>query len=436
MSILVGVDFSEHSREAARVGAVLARMLGTRLELIHVVDPWVSHAFTGNTERVIEPAEQQLQAERDGLARSFGVEVQTEVRLGIPDEEIARRALEVGGSLVVTSALGWRTDAHWRLGGVAERLASHTQLPFLIVRDPRPFLEWSDGKRPLRVTVGDDLSRISNAALQWLSVLRKAGPCEVLVAHVYLPVPEHRRLGLSFAREREVREVLETEVQTRVDGQVPGGAQVRVEPGLGLATESLLDIAKEQGADLIVLGTHQFGTGRRIWRGSVSHEVLSEAPTSVACVPLSASELTQPELPPVHRVLVSTDFSELGNQAIPYAYALAPEGGEVVLLTIVEISISDARTPQPPDAYPELRRQLEALVPPSSTKRGIKTTLEVVGAVEVSRAIAQTAERLGADHIVMASHGRTGALRLVLGSVAQAVLTRTHKPVTLIRPPL
>ncbi|MGA9525551.1 MAG: universal stress protein [Myxococcaceae bacterium] len=55
--------------------------------------------------------------------------------------------------------------------------------------------------------------------------------------------------------------------------------------------------------------------------------------------------------------------------------------------------------------------------------------------MEVSRAIAQAAERLGVDLIVMASHGRTGALRLVLGSVAQAVLTRTHKPVTVIRPP-
>ncbi|MGA9522723.1 MAG: universal stress protein, partial [Myxococcaceae bacterium] len=374
MSIVVGIDFSEHSRQAARVAAVLARMLGTRLELIHVIDPWIEHAFTGDLGRVTGPAEQHLQAERDALVRSFGVDVRAEVRVGIPDEEIARKALDAGSTLVVTSALGWRTEAHWRLGGIAERLARHTRVPFLTVRDPRPFLEWSEGKRPLRVMVGDDLGRISNAALQWLSVLRHAGPCEVVVAHVYLPVLEHRRLGLSFAREREVQAVLEKEVQTRVEGQVPGGAQVRVEPGLGLATESLLDVAKEQGADLIVLGTHQFGTGRRLWQGSVSQAVLREAPTSVACVPLAASALKQPEIPPVRRVLVSTDFSDLGNQAIPHAYALAPEGGEVVLLSVVEISISDARSPQAPDAYPESRRQLEALVPASAVKRGIKTT--------------------------------------------------------------
>ncbi len=434
MSIVVGIDFSGHSQEAAQVGAVLARMLGERLELVHVFDPWLSRAFTGEAARVAQPAEKKLNELRESLSRTFGSEVGAEVRVGIPDEELVRKAVESRCSLAITHALGWRTDEHWRLGGVAERLARHTQVPFLMVRDARPFLEWGEGIRPLRVTIGDDLSRVSDPALEWMSVLRRAGPCEVVLAHVYLPVPEHRRLGLSFAREREVQAILEKEAQLRAEALIPGGASVRVEPGLGLATESLLEIAREQQADVVVLGTHQYGAGRRIWGGSVSHQVLNEAPTSVVCVPLPSRGTAPIEVAPVRRVLVSTDFSELGNQAIPHAYALTPDGGEVVLLSVVEIPIAEARIPRDPDAFADVRRRLEALVPASAARRGIKTVIESAGAVEVSRAIAQTAERLGVDLICLSTHGRTGALRLVLGSVAQSVLARTHKPVTLIRP--
>ena len=190
------------------------------------------------------------------------------MRVGIPDEELVRTAADSGSSLIVTSALGWRSDARFLLGRVAEKLPRSTRVPFLMVRNRTPFLEWGEGKRPLRIVVGDDLTPLSEPALEWVSVLRRAGPCDLVLAHVYLPTVEHRRLGLSFAREREVRAVLEKELQDRVDALVPGGARVRVESGHGRPTESLLDIAREEGADLFVLGTPRSaravgsGTGR------------------------------------------------------------------------------------------------------------------------------------------------------------------------------
>ncbi|WP_269744534.1 universal stress protein [Stigmatella aurantiaca] len=49
--------------------------------------------------------------------------------------------------------------------------------------------------------------------------------------------------------------------------------------------------------------------------------------------------------------------------------------------------------------------------------------------------IAQAAERHGADLICMGTHGRTGLARAVMGSVAQAVMARSDRPVLMVRNP-
>jgi nucleotide-binding universal stress UspA family protein len=59
---------------------------------------------------------------------------------------------------------------------------------------------------------------------------------------------------------------------------------------------------------------------------------------------------------------------------------------------------------------------------------------QVVRAQSAPDAIAQLAQREHADLIAMATHGRSGLPRLVLGSVAREVVQRAHVPVLLVRP--
>jgi nucleotide-binding universal stress UspA family protein len=47
--------------------------------------------------------------------------------------------------------------------------------------------------------------------------------------------------------------------------------------------------------------------------------------------------------------------------------------------------------------------------------------------------IVEVADDLGADHVVVGSHGRKGVSRLVLGSVAESVVRRSPVPVTVVR---
>ena len=66
--------------------------------------------------------------------------------------------------------------------------------------------------------------------------------------------------------------------------------------------------------------------------------------------------------------------------------------------------------------------------------RGIETQVEVVGHREPATAICQDAERFGADLICLASLGRSGLAKMILGSVARAVMTRSHRPLLVLRP--
>jgi nucleotide-binding universal stress UspA family protein len=149
----------------------------------------------------------------------------------------------------------------------------------------------------------------------------------------------------------------------------------------------------------------------------------------------------------IERVLVTTDFSELARAAIPYAFALVARGGTVHLLHVVEPVVrpnplyahyTPGRTPTPAERaaqLAELRERLAGLVPPDARERGIATELELAEGHDVAEQVRAVAERIGADVLCMASHGRSGLARTLLGSVAEEVLHRTRRPLFVVPSP-
>jgi nucleotide-binding universal stress UspA family protein len=203
--------------------------------------------------------------------------------------------------------------------------------------------------------------------------------------------------------------------------------RLRVEVGMGRIADHLVALAAEEKADLLVVGTHQRRALGKLW--SVSHHALRLAKMSVVSVPVQAAVHGQDvELPPVRTVLVTTDFSELGDRAVAYACSLTPPGGTVRLLHVT-----------PPQMTPEqvnaLRQQLEQRVPRAAVQGGRKVEVEVAAGHDVAGIIIQAAERHCADLICMGTHGRTGMMRAVMGSVAQAVMARSDRPVVMVRAP-
>jgi nucleotide-binding universal stress UspA family protein len=144
------------------------------------------------------------------------------------------------------------------------------------------------------------------------------------------------------------------------------------------------------------------------------------------------------------RILVATDGSKLSNLAVDHALELADlTGAEVIALKVV---------PRYPQTYFEggmgmavaeaarIEKQWneEALATVNAVKsagqlRDVKVKAVTVKSDLIAEAVIAAAKRNKCDLIVMASHGRRGIKRLLLGSETQQVLTHSHVPVLVLR---
>jgi nucleotide-binding universal stress UspA family protein len=144
------------------------------------------------------------------------------------------------------------------------------------------------------------------------------------------------------------------------------------------------------------------------------------------------------------RILVATDGSKLSQKAVDHALSLADlTGAEVVALKVVPRypqSYFEGGVALPASEVARVEKQWhdEAMATVTAIKSaGQKLEVKVKPVTAkgdlVSEAIIGTAKRQKCDLIVMASHGRRGIKRLLLGSETQQVLTHSHVPVLVLR---
>jgi nucleotide-binding universal stress UspA family protein len=429
MPIVCATNFSDEAQVAANTAALLARKAGEPLWLVHVLLPDSVRAFG---KPFLEAAEAALGDEAKRLEQ-LGTQVQRSLLTGEPASALQDFATKQGATLVVTAAPSHETP-FLGLGGTVDRLAQSLEVPLFIARDVPGLEAWGRGERTLRVMLGVDRSLPFEAARNWVKALRRFGPVEVVGGRIFWAQEEAVRLGLEHPLgfgdvTPELRQALEREAAALVEPLAEGGqpVRVRVEVGMGRIADHLVALAAEERVDLLVVGTHHRRALGKLW--SVSHHALRLAKMSVVCVPAQAvPHGVEVELPQVRTVLVTTDFSELGDRAVAYACALTPPGGTVHLLHVSPPELT-------PDQVSALRKQLEERVPRAASQGGRRVELEVASGHDVAGAITQAAERHSADIICMGTHGRTGMIRAVMGSVAQAVMTRTERPVVMVRTP-
>jgi len=452
MRTIHATDFTDNAAQAGRVAAAIATRMDDTLLLVHSLDAG-GLAATSSAARTkalaVITADLEENAER---LSEHGAMVKTQVLTGAPDETIVATAAPDSTRLVVVGSLGRRAVERWRLGSVSERVAETARVPTLVVRQEEALVAWARHERRLKIVCAYDFTPAADAALAYLKALRRIGPCEIVVLQVDWPLGEKIRLGIAgqgtmVANLPQVQALLERDLQAKVTAVLgQKGVRVRVEAGLGRPEFRLIEIASEEQADLLVTGTHQWRGWSRLWHVSTSRGLLHYAPMSVLVVPAKSGPVEQP-IPPVRRVLVTTDFSELGNRAIPHAYSVLPGGGTVRLLHVRSPTDSPApamgkirpdqrRGSRPPLQKVEtVERQLRALIPAGAEAGGITSEVEVTDHRHPATAICQAAERFGADVICLGTHGRSGLSAVVLGSVANGVMAGSKRPLLLVRPP-
>ena len=137
------------------------------------------------------------------------------------------------------------------------------------------------------------------------------------------------------------------------------------------------------------------------------------------------------------RILLPTDLSEEGERAFQTIGEIAKRTEtSVVLLHVVEdIAVAPAGEAVAPAVHipgvVEEMKRVRALLEERKKRFGpqVKVEVDVISASNVPRAIAQYALDKKCDLVALSTHGRSGFRRMIMGSVAEAMLRHARVPV-------
>ncbi len=141
-------------------------------------------------------------------------------------------------------------------------------------------------------------------------------------------------------------------------------------------------------------------------------------------------------------ILVPVDESPISFAAVEQALALAKSlNSQVTIMSVIAVDpfvgvdfykVAPAITDYFMQAEKTAKERLEE-IKLSFVRDGIPVQCKLIHGVSPAEGIMQIADEVGADLIVMGSHGRTGIQKMMLGSVAQNVLTQSPIPVLIVK---
>lgn len=136
----------------------------------------------------------------------------------------------------------------------------------------------------------------------------------------------------------------------------------------------------------------------------------------------------------VTKILVPVDDSDQSHEALRYAHEVFPDA-EITALHVIPVEGYWAAFTDDPEVAPGYERAHEHAEELFEAARSeVETEIETrIETGSPANEIVDFAGKGGFDTIVIGSHGRTGATRVLLGSVAEAVARRSPVPVTIVR---
>jgi nucleotide-binding universal stress UspA family protein len=282
--LLAATDFSSRSHRALYRAAVLARQLGARLVLLHVVKAdRPSETVSGRIER----ATMRLEWEAPHIAKLANSSPEIVVRAGDPLKAISAVAQETGAELVVVGAHRKRPFRDLFTNSTIARLLRVVRVPLLLVNRPSTY-------RYHRVLLATDLSDASARAVRVADALALLDGADVAIVHAF----QHYAKGkLAYAG------VSEDVIAAHVAGEAREALREIVSSlrrdGLNVSRRHIvLDEAhpvpaiqravKQRKSELLVVGTRGRGGLDRILLGSIAAEAIRRVDCDVLAVPPAA----------------------------------------------------------------------------------------------------------------------------------------------------
>ncbi len=277
-----------------------------------------------------------------------------------------------------------------------------------------------------------DLSESSKKAYQVAKYISDTVNAELWILHV---IPEATDFYSSLYPELSdlmggIQEHIEEKIDAVIDTKDPLIHRVVLS---GKPCEEIIKFREHKNADLIVMGAKGISAIQSILLGNTADRVLRNAKAPVVITRGDIKEYK------VKKILVPTDLSEFSEYALDQVLELAKAtSAEIDLLHVLDVHTYDSKKIE--DFMKSEKGQIlqervkNAMKMPGKTG-DITINKVVVRGFEISSEIVDYASENNVDMIVMASHGRRGISKLLLGSVTDKVIRIAPCPVMAIKHP-
>jgi nucleotide-binding universal stress UspA family protein len=283
------------------------------------------------------------------------------------------------------------------------------------------------------IVVGYDESESSKAALKEASLRVKDRNGKLYLVHaVYFDQEEFAILPSQMEKRFEMgTHVCKT---AKLDLQAQFGMNGSVESFVceGEPHDVLIDIAQGKKADLIALGTYGRKGLKRLLMGSVTSQVILNAPCDVLVVKRPCSECTGS----YQSLLVPYDGSEFSKKALRRACELAKEdGGQVTVLYVIPRYEEMMEFYRSDSIKKSLHAEADKILGEATkiaAALGISIRTEVREG-HASDEIVAAAQKLENDLIAMGTYGWKGVNNVIMGSTTNRVISNASCPVLVVK---
>lgn len=280
------------------------------------------------------------------------------------------------------------------------------------------------------ILVATDFSARSDRALRRATLLAREFTASMTVVH---SVDDDQSQSIIENQQEIAEKILSEQAQTlrEIDG-----IACTYEVVLGDPFEGIAAAAKAASPDVLILGPHRRQVLKDVFTGTTAERIIRASRTPA----LMANGVPAG---PYRHILVAVDMSESSANALRTVRRLGlDESAQVTVLYVFDapgagMIANSAISDDSVSLYTEgERRAVETELAGFVKHVGVEPDFQVLRFNETSAAevIMATAEELSADLIVVGTHGRTGLARLMLGSVADAVLRKSSRDVLAVPP--
>ncbi len=284
--ILSAIDFSTFTDTIFSYSVALCKKYDSKLFLVHVttdLNTLLEHNETALDVEALQQSNIRYAQERlQELAKDLPIENEIIISQGTPADMISRLASEQRCDMVITATHGKAGFKRFLLGSVTEKLIKTLHCPLLVLplqeHDLIPQAGFEINLK--KILVGCDFSSDSKLAFEYGLSLAQEFQAELCLSHVIKPS--------LYIEERQGIDQLRNRLKKKLDRMVPEGCRDWCTAKTALLDGepyiALMDYAKEQEIDMIVLGIRGHTLLEKLLVGSTTDRLIRHSPFPVLAV--------------------------------------------------------------------------------------------------------------------------------------------------------